>query len=131
MNKNQLESLLWCAAELWRGQVDAPDNKHYFFPLLFYIQLSDVYLEEYSEAQEIYEGHVEYVGLPMFHRFDIPEQGNWQSVRDASKNIGEAIQYALRLIEVNSSRLHSELSDAQWPNKELFDKAHSYIEEHY
>ncbi|HIH6620439.1 TPA: N-6 DNA methylase, partial [Klebsiella michiganensis] len=35
-----------------------------------------------------------------------------------SKNIGEAIQNALRLIEANNPRLHGVFGDAQWTNKE-------------
>ena len=50
MNKRQLEDLLWGAAEFLRGQIDASDYKQYIFPLLFYKRLSDVYLDEYTEA---------------------------------------------------------------------------------
>ncbi len=34
----------------------------------------------------------------MYHRFDIPEEASWEKVRNTSKDIGEAIQNALRLI---------------------------------
>ncbi|MBE0435494.1 MAG: SAM-dependent DNA methyltransferase, partial [Methylomicrobium sp.] len=118
MNKTDLESLLWGAAEFLRGQIDASDYKQYIFPLLFYKRLSDVYLEEYAEALEIHEGDAEYAAMPMFHRFDIPEQARWEKVRNTSKNIGEAIQNALRLIETNNPRLHGVFGDAQWTNKE-------------
>tara|TARA_R110001583_G_scaffold10719_2_gene49379 strand:- start:7745 stop:9220 length:1476 start_codon:yes stop_codon:yes gene_type:complete len=118
MNKNKLESLLWGAAEFLRGQIDASDYKQYVFPLLFYKRLSDVYLEEYFEALEVHAGDTEYASMAMFHRFDIPAEASWQSVRDTSKNIGEAIQNALRLIEANNPRLHGVFGDAQWTNKE-------------
>jgi type I restriction enzyme M protein len=118
MNKNKLEDLLWGAAEFLRGQIDASDYKQYIFPLLFYKRLSDVYLEEYSEALEVHGGDAEYAAMAMFHRFDIPEEASWQSVRETSKNIGEAIQNALRLIEANNPRLHGVFGDAQWTNKE-------------
>jgi type I restriction enzyme M protein len=118
MNKHKLEDLLWGAAEFLRGQIDASDYKQYIFPLLFYKRLSDVYLEEYSEALEVHGGDAEYAAMAMFHRFDIPEEASWQSVRETSKNIGEAIQNALRLIEANNPRLHGVFGDAQWTNKE-------------
>ncbi|MEM6250999.1 type I restriction-modification system subunit M [Shewanella vaxholmensis] len=118
MNKSDLENLLWGAAELLRGQIDASDYKQYIFPLLFYKRLSDVYLEEYTEALEIHEGDTEYAAMPMFHRFDIPQEARWEKVRHTSKNIGEAIQNALRLIEANNPRLHGVFGDAQWTNKE-------------
>lgn len=98
MSNKKLEELLWGAAEFLRGQIDASDYKQYIFPLLFYKRLSDVYLEEYNEAMELHEGDAEYAAMPMFHRFNIPSEASWEKVRNTSKNIGEAIQTALRLI---------------------------------
>ncbi|PPI82990.1 SAM-dependent DNA methyltransferase [Marinobacter maroccanus] len=118
MNKRQLEDLLWGAAEFLRGQIDASDYKQYIFPLLFYKRLSDVYLDEYTEALEMNDGDAHYATMPMFHRFDIPEEAGWEKVRNTSKNIGEAIQSALRLIEAKNERLHGVFGDAQWTNKE-------------
>lgn len=118
MNKNKLEDLLWGAAEFLRGQIDASDYKQYVFPLLFFKRLSDVYLEEYNEAFELHEGDAEYAAMSMYHRFDIPEEASWEKVRNTSKDIGEAIQNALRLIEAKNERLHGVFGDAQWTNKE-------------
>ncbi|USR75895.1 type I restriction-modification system subunit M [Photobacterium damselae] len=118
MNKNKLEDLLWGAAEFLRGQIDASDYKQYVFPLLFFKRLSDVYLEEYNEALELHEGDAEYATMSMYHRFDIPEEASWEKVRNTSKDIGEAIQNALRLIEAKNERLHGVFGDAQWTNKE-------------
>ncbi|MEQ5585880.1 type I restriction-modification system subunit M [Klebsiella variicola] len=118
MSNKKLEELLWGAAEFLRGQIDASDYKQYVFPLLFYKRLSDVYLEEYNEAMELHEGDAEYAAMPMFHRFNIPAAASWEQVRNTSKNIGEAIQNALRLIEANNPRLHGVFGDAQWTNKE-------------
>ncbi|WAL78975.1 type I restriction-modification system subunit M [Shewanella sp. DAU305] len=132
LNKKKLEDLLWGAAEFLRGQIDASDYKQYIFPLLFYKRLSDVYLEEYTEALEIHEGDSEYAAMPMFHRFDIPKEASWEKVRHTSKNIGEAIQNALRLIEANNPRLHGVFGDAQWTNKErLPDYLLSDLIEHF
>ena len=132
MNKKKLEGLLWGAAEFLRGQIDASDYKQYIFPLLFYKRLSDVYLEEYTEALELHDGDSEYAAMPMHHRFDIPEEASWEKVRHTSKNIGEAIQNALRLIEANNPRLHGVFGDAQWTNKErLPDHLLSDLIEHF
>jgi len=113
MNKKKLEDLLWGAAEFLRGQIDASDYKQYIFPLLFYKRLSDVYLEEYNEALEIHDGDPEYAAMPMFHRFNIPLEARWEVVRNTAKNIGDAIQNALRLIEANNDRLQGVFGDAQ------------------
>lgn len=117
-NKKKLEDLLWGAAEFLRGQIDASDYKQYIFPLLFYKRLSDVYLEEYSEALSLHENDDEYAAMPMFHRFNIPQEARWDAVRNTTKNIGEVIQNALRLIETNNERLYGVFGDAQWTNKE-------------
>lgn len=118
MNNKDLKDLLWGAAEFLRGQIDASDYKQYIFPLLFYKRLSDVYLEEYVEALDVGAGDTLYAAMPMFHRFDIPEAARWETVRQTTKNVGEAIQAALRLIEANNERLHGVFGDAQWTNKE-------------
>ncbi|MFW9082708.1 type I restriction-modification system subunit M [Pseudomonas sp. P2757] len=118
LGKKKLEDLLWGAAKFLRGQIDASDYKQYIFPLLFYKRLSDVYLEEYVEAMEVSEGDTEYAAMPMFHRFHIPQEARWEKVRHTSRNIGEAIQNALRLIEASNERLYGVFGDAQWTNKE-------------
>ena len=118
LGKKKLEDLLWGAAEFLSGQIDASDSKQYIVPLLFYKRLSDVYLEEYVEAMEVNEGDADYAVMPMFHRFHIPQEARWEKVRHTSKNIGEAIQNALRLIETHNERLHGVFGDAQWTNKE-------------
>ncbi len=111
MNKKKLEDLLWGAAEFLRGQIDASDYKQYVFPLLFFKRLSDVYLEEFNEALELHEGDAEYAAMSMYHRFDIPEEASWEKVRNTSKDIGEAIQNALRLMAsyLSSSKGNVEL----------------------
>jgi type I restriction enzyme M protein len=118
LNRKKLEDLLWGAAEFLRGQIDASDYKQYIFPLLFYKRLSDVYLEEYSEAMDLSDGDTHYAVMPMFHRFDIPQEASWEVVRNTTTNIGEAIQNALRLIEAKNERLHGVFGDAQWTNKD-------------
>ena len=118
MDNKELKDLLWGAAEFLRGQIDASDYKQYIFPLLFYKRLSDVYLEEYVEAMEIGDGDAHYAAMPMFHRFSIPEEASWETVRNTSQNIGEAIQNSLRLIESKNERLIGVFGDAQWTNKE-------------
>ena len=39
---DQLESYLWGAAVLLRGQIDATGYKEYIFPLLFFKRICDV-----------------------------------------------------------------------------------------
>jgi type I restriction enzyme M protein len=115
----QLESYLWGAATLLRGYIDAGDYKQFIFPLLFYKRLCDVYDEELADALDESGGDREYAALPEQHRFQIPEDAHWKTTRTKVKNVGKAIQDALRVIETaNPDTLYGVFGDAQWTNKD-------------
>ncbi|WP_210206984.1 type I restriction-modification system subunit M N-terminal domain-containing protein [Candidatus Liberibacter asiaticus] len=121
MKKKQLEGLLWGVSEILRGQIDASDYKQYIFPLLFYKRLSDVYLEESTEVlKKIHARGVgaEYADMPQFHRFDIPVEARWETVRRTGVDIGDAIRKAMHAIESRNPRLNGIFGDVQWTNKE-------------
>jgi type I restriction enzyme M protein len=132
LSQQQLETMLWGAAEYLRGQIDASDYKQYIFPLLFYKRLSDVYADEYAEALEFSKGDKDFAALPEQHRFVIPEACRWEKLRETSTNIGEFIQHALRNIEKTNQRLYGVFGDAQWTNKErLPDHLLASLVEHF
>lgn len=132
LSQQQLESMLWGAAEFLRGQIDAADYKQYIFPLLFYKRLSDVYKDEYEEALVFSDGDEEFAALPEQHRFIIPESARWDTLRETSTNIGDFIQKALRDIEKSNPRLYGVFGDAQWTNKErLPDHLLASLVEHF
>lgn len=113
-----LESLLWDAANILRGPVDASDFKAYVFPLLFLKRISDVYDEERAAALEESGGDQEYASLPEQHRFQIPDGCHWTDLRSRSTNVGQAIQRAMREIEkANPKTLYGIFGDVQWTNK--------------
>lgn len=113
-----LESMLWDAANILRGPVDASDFKAYVFPLLFLKRISDVYDEERAAALEESGGDQEYADLPEQHRFQIPEGAHWNDLRARSTNVGQAIQRAMREIEkANPTTLYGIFGDVQWTNK--------------
>lgn len=114
-----LESYLWGAATLLRGHIDAGDYKQFIFPLLFYKRLCDVYDEEMADALEESGGDQKYAELPEQHRFQIPADAHWKTTRVEVKNVGKAIQDALREIErANPDTLFGVFGDAQWTNKD-------------
>lgn len=132
LSQQQLESMLWGAAEHLRGQIDASDYKQYIFPLLFYKRLSDVYQDEYAAALSFSHGDREYARLPEQHRFIIPETALWKKLRETSTHIGGFIQKALRNIEKENPRLYGVFGDAQWTNKErLPDHLLASLVEHF
>jgi type I restriction enzyme M protein len=118
-NGHSLETMLWDAANILRGPVDASDFKAYVFPLLFLKRISDVYDEERAEALEESGGDEEYAVLPEQHRFQIPDGSHWRDLRQRTTNVGQAIQRATREIEkANPSTLYGIFGDVQWSNKE-------------
>jgi type I restriction enzyme M protein len=119
INLPSLESHLWEAANILRGPVDAADFKTYVFPLLFFKRISDVFDEEYAFALKESGGDEEYASFPQNYRFQMPGGCHWSDVRTVTKNVGLALQKAMRGIEkANPETLYGIFGDAQWTNKE-------------
>jgi type I restriction enzyme M protein len=95
---NQLETHLWESANILRGPVDAADFKTYIFPLLFFKRISDVWGEEYQAALADSDGDLSYAEFAENHRFQIHQGAHWKDVGQVPKNVGMAIQSALRQI---------------------------------
>ena len=120
----QLEAHLWGAAELLRGQIDASDYKQFIFPLLFFKRVSDVWDEEFEAAKEAAGGDLDFAAFDENHRFQIPAGSHWRDVREVTKNVGTAIQNALRDIErANPDTLGGIFGDSSWTNRERFSDA--------
>ena len=106
MTQQQLESYLWGAANILRGLVDAGDYKQFIFPLVFYKRLSDVWDEDYARALAEYDGAEELAKAEANERFVVPNEAHWKQVRTVAKDLGRAIQDAMRAIEAaNPKRL--------------------------
>lgn len=129
----QLQTHLWESANILRGPVDAADFKTYVFPLLFFKRISDVHDEEYSTALAESSGDEEYAQFPQNYRFQIPKGCHWTDVREATINVGQALQKAMRGIEkANPETLYGIFGDAQWTNKErLSDSLLRDLIEHF
>jgi len=124
ISQQQLESYLWGAATLLRGVIDAGDYKQFIFPLLFFKRICDVYDEEYQQALDESGGDVDYAAFAENHRFQIPKGAHWRDVRGKSKDVGKAIQTAIREIEkANPQQLFGIFGDAQWTNKDRLSDA--------
>jgi type I restriction enzyme M protein len=124
ITQQQLESYLWGAATLLRGTIDAGDYKQFIFPLLFYKRLCDVFDEETQAALKESGGDTDFAAYPENHRFQIPSEAHWRNVRQAAKNVGKALQSAMRTIETaNPDKLYGIFGDAQWTNKDRLSDA--------
>jgi len=119
ISQQQLESYLWGAATLLRGTIDAGDYKQFIFPLLFYKRLCDVFDEETQIALAESGGDKRYASGKEQHRFQVPQESHWRVVRQSAKNVGTALQSAMRAIETaNPDKLYGIFGDAQWTNKD-------------
>jgi type I restriction enzyme M protein len=123
LSQPELESYLWGAAIILRGLVDAGDYKQYIFPLLFYKRLSDVWDAEYADAFNDTDDDA-YARSMANERFVIPTGAHWNDVRETPREVGKAIQGAMRAIEsANPERLDGIFGDAPWTNKERLPDA--------
>ncbi|AFZ01363.1 type I restriction-modification system subunit M [Calothrix sp. PCC 6303] len=132
ITQQALESYLWGTATILRGLVDAGDYKQYVFPLLFYKRLSDVWDEEFAQALAD-TGDDNYARDTANDRFIIPDGAHWKDVRIVAKDVGKALQDAMRVIETaNPGRLDGIFGDAPWTNKErLPDSVIKNLLEHF
>ncbi len=133
ISQQQLESYLWGAAVLLRGTIDAGDYKQFIFPLLFYKRLCDVFDEETRTALEESGGDAKFAAYPENHRFQAPPEAHWRKVRQTARNVGHALQSAMRAIETaNPDKLYGIFGDAQWTNKDrLADAMLRDLVEHF
>lgn len=133
MNQQQLERYLWGAATFLRGHIDAGDYKQYIFPLLFFKRISDVWDEEFQQAMEESDGDLDYASFAENHRFQIPDGAHWNDVRQVTRNVGQALQGAMRAIEkANPEQLYGVFGDAGWTNKDrLSDETLINLIEHF
>lgn len=133
ITQQELESYLWGAAVLLRGLIDAGDYKQFIFPLLFFKRISDVWDEEFQIALTESDGDLSFAEFAENHRFQIPAGSHWRDVRQVPKNVGMAIQNALRQIETaNPGLLTAIFGDAPWTNRErLPDETLKNLIEHF
>ena len=115
LTRGELESKLWQAADILRGQIDAADYKNYIFSILFLKRLSDRFDEEVESAMK--SGVAREIALTDRdeHEFFVPETGRWSVLTGASMNLGEALNIASHAIEeANTPRLDGVLTGTNW-----------------
>lgn len=133
MTQQQLEKYLWGAATYLRGHIDAGDYKQFMFPLMFFKRISDVWDEEYELALKESNNDLDFASFAENHRFQIPEGCKWNDIRQVTRNVGQALQNAMREIEkANPEQLFGIFGDASWTNKDrLSDETLTNLVEHF
>ena len=102
ITQEELNKVLWAAADSARGVVDAGVFKDYVLALLFYKYMSDMHRAEYENLRAKYGDDSERIEMRMQNaRFVMPKGTSFYDVfaNRAADNIGEILNKALRAIE--------------------------------
>ena len=115
LTRQELESKLWQAADILRGQIDSADYKNYIFSILFLKRLSDRFEEEIRDAVALGVPRDTALADRDEHEFFVPELARWETISAASMNLGEALNIASHAVEdSNTPRLDGVLVGTNW-----------------
>jgi len=112
LSTQELEQVLWKAADILRGAVRPERYSSYVLPLLFFKRLSDVYLEEYQDLLEKYKDKE--IAGKRFHRFLIPEGCLWEDLRKQSQNVGQRLNEIMAQVSKANPRLEGVINRADF-----------------
>lgn len=102
LSQDELNKLLWNAADSARGVVDGSIFKDYILAFLFFKYISDIKQAEVKKLQERYGDDKDRIALRLKNaRFVLPDGASFYDIYDSQNadNIGEIINKALRKIE--------------------------------
>jgi type I restriction enzyme M protein len=124
----ELETILWKAADILRGELNAAQYKDYIFGLLFLKRMNDEFSLEHKLLTDDYSSQ----GVPKseiremledphtYKTFFVPERARWAKLRSLTLDIGPSLDKAFRAIEdvPKNAELQGVLTTANYNDKE-------------
>lgn len=125
--QEQINSVLWQAADTFRGKIDSSTYKDYILTMLFIKYLSDSYKEKVEEYTERYNGDVQRIQRALSReRFVLDEKSTFDYLYSKRNDpeIGEIINKALERIEnENAGKLRGVFRNIDFNSEAVLGKA--------
>ena len=106
LDYDSLKTWLWDSANILRGSIDSSDFKNYIFGLLFLKRANDVFEEEVENLMQ--QDDCSRAEAEEATYFRVPVEARWDTVKQATENIGVALDKAFAAIERENPEQHLE-----------------------
>ncbi|PEF55711.1 type I restriction-modification system subunit M [Bacillus cereus] len=127
MTKQQINSVLWQAADTFRGKIDSSTYKDYILTMLFMKYLSDAHKENVEEFTKRYDGDEQRIQRALAReRFVLDEFSTFDYLygKKNDPEIGEIINKALERIEnENTGKLRGVFRNIDFNSESTLGKA--------